>query len=850
MTAISENLILIAGNIVQPEDPLTKLDALSLVNDFFKDVQNMSWFLENLHTVEHEYTRGIILGNVADHIHTSWANIDPALYEQLIQEFFTEIFSDEHYMQKQFLCKIYQIQADLVYQFYPETIPHLFQEIVLVPKPHFYGFLSSLALSLHANSSIIYRDIDGLKQRMLEDGSQMLLLSTVLNDVEQGVADAVQAVSSLVEWVDISILNSLEIVQKLFSLIHIPACVEDGILCLLNFLKRPNSPESLAEFITQTDIAVTLEQILNENVTQKTALNIATLIVIMVCPLVETEIADMFFNSAKFLLGYDDMNVSSQIIKFWKPYVKSHPDKAEDIANITLEKILAVIESEKPDKDIALQDPLSLLKSTAMVAKSLTEQMLTLSTQLDPSENMSGCAALLAALVKSISDNEPQLEMETIKLFRGLLEVEVSGMESSYFIAIACYSKMAGPYIDDPQNKEFAIELFRVGANVAITYNDDICTLYHNYLQDTLIKITNSYPADIFEIDGIDDIICSFISSGQEKLLKMAITLSHELPTDDRMELYTSCLTAFNEELSSAEILTSKAVRPIFEFITGMNIQDCDSIKPGIREFLVSTKTIPEQNRNFLPLYVKAAVKTLGVDSFDLFWDSVNALEWDIIGEIAEAAIGIENPEELLKIGEMLLSRLHLVPIQNIGMYPVSDQELSFTDFHIKCALYFMRSGVYPLMNEEGQLAIINELSDIISQINISYDLTSEILDFEDSVMNERIMAATMVNSKIMGYICSKKEKDYKERSQAEALLYKYFRFSRHQIAISKEIYTGLIDRAYRGSLIPPSLRMEYSEIALLEDDDEFEAKVHEFIQHLLQRYTLGAPPNAIAVDA
>ena len=83
------------------------------------------------------------------------------------------------------------------------------------------------------------RDIDGLKQHMLEDRSQLLLLETVLNDIEQNVPNSVQAIYHLVELVDISILNSAEIIQRLFNLIQQPQNVEYGILCFINFIQTP-----------------------------------------------------------------------------------------------------------------------------------------------------------------------------------------------------------------------------------------------------------------------------------------------------------------------------------------------------------------------------------------------------------------------------------------------------------------------------------------------------------------------------------------------------------------------------------------------------------------------------------
>ena len=840
---MNEELILIAGNIVQPEDPLAQFDAIQAVQRYMRDTSNFGWLLENLHTVEHQYSREIILSHIADHTHNNWGSIDSRFHEHLVQEFFTEIFRDENFTsQSQLLYKIYEIQADMVFQFYPETIPNLFQEIVLVPKQHFYGFLSHFRNSLYPNSSIMRRDIDGIKQTMLDDGSQMLLLETVLKDIEAGVPDAIQAISSLVEWIDISILNSMEIVQKLFSIIQMPGCVEDGLLCFINFFKRPNSPETLAEFISSTDIASALEQILSGEISQKAALNAAELINVMVGPLVQTEIADQFLDSAKFLFQYNDIYVTQKIRPFLAEYVLSHTDSVEDISNLSLEKILAVIEAKQADQDLAMQDPLMLLKASAIVARSisssLTEQIMTLSSQLDPAENMPGCATLLAALVKSVTNTDPQVEI--VQMFRGLLEIDAE-IDSSYFIAISCYCKLASPYIKDPANREFAIELFRVGANLAINYDAEINTQYHDYLLDTLTKITNNDPEGVFEIDGINDIICSFISSGQDKLRKMASTLSSKLPPDDRVELYSACLTAFSEQIGELEKPSTTTIHPIFDFIYGMNLTDCDAFKPYLKEFFAATKAIPDQDHTtYLPMYVKAVVRTLGIDGFELFWESLGNLDWSVLGEIADAAIGLENPEDLVRVFDLLIRQIHTLPLKSDKLN--QDDDLSFSDFHIKCAQFFMRSGVYQLLNEEGQNEVIGEFSDIISNLEASYSIICEIIDFQDQILTERNIPIMMVNSAILAYIFSKKEKDYNERAQAEELLYKYLNFSRHQIAINREAYVSMVDNAYKDSSISTSIRVEYSEIALIEDDDEFQAKAHEFVEAILQSYKKGKP--------
>ena len=845
---INEDAFLIVGGIIQPEDPLMRLDVLSAINSFSRDVSNLKWFLDNLHGIQHEYTRGVFLGYISDHVHTSWTNIDPSIHEQLVQEFFTSIFEDENFMKPQFLYKIYQIQADMVFQFYPETMPTLFQEIVSKPKPHLYGFLDHLAISLHSNSSIIFRDIDGLKQHMLEDGSQMLLLETVFNDVEQGIEGSIQAVSSLVEWVDITILNSIEIVQRLFALVQQPATIDGGILCLLNFLKRPNSPDTLAEFISETEIAPTLEQVIAAGVTEKAALNICELIIVLVQPLIHTEVADLFLESAKALLEFDSTNVTSKIVPFLKEYVQNHTENSEAIANMALEKILAVIETHGADQDLALQSPLMLLKATALVASSLTEQMMTLSSELDPSENMDGCAAILAALVKAITDNDPQ--MEIVQMFREILEIEPEE-NNSYFIAISCYAKLASPFVKDPSNSEFAIELFKVGANAALAFADEISTVYHDYLQDTLMKIASSNPSGVFEIEGIADVICAFISSGQEKLLKIAITLSSQMSAEDRSELYSSCLSGFGEQLGSEDGVSNKTIRNVFDFIYGMNLEDCDAIKPMVGSFLAAAKTFPESNHSYLPIFVKAAVKTLGAESFELFWDSIGVLDWTVIGDVAEAAIGLEDNDVLLQIGEMLITKLHTVPLKVQSNTPVSDDELSYSDFHIKCALFFIRSGVYPLLNEEMQMSVIGEFSDIISNIVATYEVIGEILDFQDQVLTEKSIPIMMVNSAILAAILNSKEKEYDEKDRAATLLYKYLNFSRHQICICKDAYTKLVDDAYKGTGISPSLIVEYSEIASIEDDDLFKARSDAFVKDALKSYTIGAPqPPALSIPA
>ena len=208
----------------------------------------------------------------------------------------------------------------------------------------------------------------------------------------------------------------------------------------------------------------------------------------------------------------------------------------------------------------------------------------------------------------------------------------------------------------------------------------------------------------------------------------------------------------------------------------------------------------------------------------------------------------VYNGEVLLQIGEMLITKLHTVPLKVQSNTPTSDEELSYSDFHIKCALFFIRSGVYPLLDEGMQMQVIGEFSDIISNIVATYEVIGEILDFEDQVLTEKNIPIMMVNSAILATILCSKDKEYDERDRAAALLYKYLNFSRHQISICKDAYTNLVDDAYKGTVISPSLRVEYNEIASIEDGNLFKTRCDAFVKDALKTFKIGAPPPPILV--
>ncbi|EAY19504.1 hypothetical protein TVAG_136350 [Trichomonas vaginalis G3] len=831
---MSEELLLIYGKKLNVDDMDTQMEVFFFVPNFISNAANLGWFLENLHSFKHQYTREVSLGYITHFIHGSWNMINPNLHDDIIAEFFIKIFEDPNFMQPSFLTKTYDTQADLVHQFYPEILPNIFNEIVKSPKNHLYGFLSAWKYSLYSNSSVFVRNNDAILQKMLEDGSQMLLVETVIKDLESGIDGSSKAFSTLVEWIDSSVLGCLSILGDIMALFQIPEATDSAIMSLTNYMKRPDSLDAIVDFVNSSQIATILGEILTSDCSELKMMHICELINVMVTPIVETDEAEQFLEIAK-LLFLQNVKISNLITDFIRLFAKSHPDYVDVIANATLEKLLEIIQSDRPDKDLEMQSPLKLLKSLSLTTSNLQQEFITLSSGISPSENIDGCAALLACLT-DIVPNEPEI----VAMFNGLLEIE-SNIESPYVIALGCYAKMAIPFIRKPENIDFTLQLFEKCAQTVIMLEEANATHIDDYLFKVISIVCKLYPQGVFNIENFEQIIFAFVISGRAVLLDAARSVSNQLPPDSRVIVFSACANHFAEIFSDLTKLQNDSITPIFDFIAGMNLSDCDqSVYKLLANFISAVKEIPDQNKLYLSSYAKAAVHVLGTDGFPLFWDMLGMIDWEVFASIADAAVSLSNQDDIKTIGHLIISKLTTVPTGNESPIHSSDNQDMYKQFHISASLFFIKSNCFHLLEEDDQKAIICLFSDVVSRYVADYSVISEIITFENSILTPENYDLMVVSSATVARIISPEPKEADEREMAADLLRKYFAFSRHLALIDRQLFVDGASGACQGSSSCQPKRQEYAEIACIEDENEFNTRVEQFISEAMETFVLG----------
>lgn len=838
---MSEELLLIYGKKMNCDNLDVQMEVFFFVPAFLNNVNNLDWFLNNLHGFKHPYSREISLGYVTQFIHGSWNMINPALHEQIVTEFFTNIFNDPNYMLPAFLPKIYDTQADLVHVFYPDVIPNIFQEIVKYPKEHLYGFLNAWKYSLYQNSSVFIRNHDLILQKMLEDGSQMLLIQTVIGDLDKNVSGSTKAFATLVEWMDSSVLSCLSILSGIMSLFQIPSAIDYGIMSLTNYMKRPDSIDAIADFLNSSQIVGIINNIISNSCSEQTAMYICDLLNAMVLPIIHTDEAIQFFDIAKVLF-LSSVKISNKISDFLEVFARTHPESAGDIANATLEKLLEIIKSERPDKDLEMVNPLKLLKS--ITTENLAQDFITLSSQISPSENIEGCAAILACIT-DIINNQPEI----VTMFNAILDLDAS-TESPYVIALGCYAKISIPFIRQANNIEFALNLFNRCAQTVILLHQESVSHIDDHLLKVISIVCKLYPEAVFNIEGFEDFIVAFITSGKALLLEAARSVSNQLPVEARNEIFVACANHFGEIFGDLTTLNNDSITPIFDFIAGMNLDSCDqAVYATLAEFITAAKSLPDANKLYLSPYARAAVHVMGTEGFPLFWDMIGVLDWEVFASVAEAAVNLSNPEDIATIGRIIISKLTTVPTGNELPIHSSDSCEMFKQFHTSAALFFIRSNCFNLLEDGEKQQVICLFSDVLARFDATYAVVAEIITFENTILSPENYQLMVVSSATVAYILSPEQKEFDERNSAADLLRKYFAFSRHLAMIDRSLFLDCTSGACQGSVLRPAKRQEYSDIVCIEDDAEFAARVEAFIAEAMETFVVGMEEQEEAAD-
>lgn len=836
MEKLSEEFLLIAGNIIQVEDDMLKFDAIFEVHRLMVHQDIFLWFLQRLHEFEHPYTRGIAIGKIADIIHTSWNNISPELYDQISEEFFNSIFTDPNYDRPDLRLKIYQIEADIIHQFYPERWPTFFSEIVQVPKPRLYGFLAQFNISMYSNASIMFRDNSKLQQSMLTDGSQLLLLQTVLNDTANNEPGAATAISNLVEWIDQSIIYNLGVIQTFFNLLDEEDTCEEAILCILNFIKREHPVDQLSDFIEETGIAERLLTIVQQPVSVSVSKNIAEIVE----HFASLDLGEPFYEIGKILFMSENVEVNGKATEYIRAYAAEHEESIEEIAELSLTKILQVIENPTAEQDILIKKPLSILTSLAAAGASLSDNLLSIAKEVDYEENMAGCAAIIAALMLFFQDSKDiDSLISVVNTFEHLLEIPPP-YNFSHLSAISNYATLSKPLLNKPECTDFAISLFEQCVRVASNYDLALGNENIENIFQAINLIAKYHTENVLQLDEIAQILNCFIESKDRILLQTANFIISALDESERAEKYEECLNYFLECIQEdAENSNKNCFSPIFEFIGEMNLSDCDALIPEVTEFFEQTNEIIAADRSAYALYVRSSVKILGTDAFRFFWDSIKSIEWEAFTAIAEASLTIDDQEEILIITNVLLEKIRTVPLSQQKNRPRNNESLMAEEMYIACVRFFMRSGVFPLLDNNGQHSVIRAINDVISTLMPSYELMTEIIVFMDTIITPENLELTLVHSNLLTLMLSPRKKPSADREACKALTEVYIDFSHKQAMMNPAVFVNSADRAYTGQL-PTTMRMDYFVTVATEDPVEYEQKKAQLIELILASYDLG----------
>lgn len=846
---INEEIILIASRKIPENENVTLLDALTILGEFQQTDLSFLWFLENLHKFQHNATREVAIGEIEKKLNDTWMSVNPNLYSSLIAEFMENIFLDKNFCTNAFLYKIYNIQALIIQQLYPSFHPDFFHTLIKYPKDRFYGFLRAFNHSMEQNSSIMLKDPERIKSATLENGSQQLLVQTILNDISNGVEGSYSALGTIVEWIDQDLITSSGIIGILFQHLNSLKLADDGLISLKNYLKRNHPLDILADFIRSTPIIQALTNLVNSDISNITSKNICELLKVLVLPLIDTPLAINFLEIENTLFMKPWFNVCADAADFLGKFFDFHREFAENIVDSCLTKLTETIKTPSPEQDLVLKKVISVVTSLSQKELTLSTILLEIASQIDPVQNPEGCATILTAISEvDFSNDSTEHLIQVLNLFRPLLSVRLP-IKSVHFIAIANYSKLMIPIILKNNYVESALELFKTCSLVALNVSLDTREITTEYLLNSLMEISKNFSKRILSIDGIIDIVVELIKS---KIPELLLTASHVLYVSNaqiREEIYISSLKQFLEVISDAKLSTNiKLLKAQYCFISNMNFLDINSdFNSILKDFFSNVKEYV--NKNTYSNYVNASIKTLGVDSFQFFWDDLKYLDKKVYIAIAKVAQLLEKVEDRCHVALLLLDYSHSISLSEYRSRSRSDDEITNELFYSACLEFFIKSDVFHHLEFERQKEILFLVGETVSKTILSYELIIDVTLFLNCAANEQTLPFMLFLCKNLGLIFSHRPKPKKDIEKAKEFLHRILCLSRKQLKINPNLFFRTTEKSYRGSQISAALRLEYIRCASCESDEEFERRAAALENEMLKTYTISDDEDSEGIE-
>lgn len=759
---LSEELIVFCNNKEAQNSDFDMSLKARISYDNAKDLESFKWCLTNLHDMKTEEGKVFAISNIHHFIYSSWHQIPEDIYPLLIEELFTKIWEDGKYQDKKYHIKIYQAQNLAVFGLYPKYWPDFFDFLLKLPKPNLYGFLSSFNYSILDSATPIRRNVDELKNNCLKDGSQAKILQTIVNDVLEGVEEAGPSLVSTVEWASLSLVLDSDLVSVFAQLLSQSSTCSTGLNIFITIFHRPISQDVLFELITQLQLNEIIQQILSSSEgDEKIIVLCSTLLYSSYSQLISSQYPSLFeiiskvTETAMNLFMYPNSNSTSTNKLLLINIFSTYPTLVSDYFPMMIEKISSSIALNSEESNYIVQYSLDLLFNASRFSEiDIIPHLVTLSEDLDPNENISEIATLLASLnclIPSIKEEEIQQNLikSLAEIFSPLLSIQPPFF-ASHFIAMSNYLQIIDPILStfdtSIRNDIFlkCIELIHC-KECEITVPND-----REMLLESIYNVCIEIPELIAQIPDIKEMIPDFIQSDELYLIKSASLIVSALDSDDRIQIYSQVLQFFaiytnlsiapqqekSEKRKYSEMFDSSksSVWKVLQFMALAKTSDLEPLKPLLMEFfstLYKEKNSIFDDADYFAFFCKSSIKALGFNSFEIFWGTSKYItEFENAAVIVEASLKLaENPpyDENLKLIFQLINNTFTRVNSSRRLMKLSNENLQMNDFCKVSADFLML--IIPNLNQEADEADISTSVSILVDLLISKRLSNSMMN-------------------------------------------------------------------------------------------------------------------------
>ena len=674
---LSEELILVSKGEI-PEPPgLSVVSALTWIDRLSLRVDSLHWCLSNLHSLRHECCREFAVGLIDSFVAKNWNEIPAEWYGLLVSELFANLFCDRDFQAPPFLHKIYKVQAVVASRLYPRVWPDFFRVLVTAQSAHLFGFLSEFNLSLYDRSD---DDLREFENATLVDGSQELVLTTIITDVVNGNSEACEALASTVEWMDFNLLLSEHYLERFFQMLEHEHSLVHGLRILTHIFRKSMASEVRLELVESSDLAGRLELVLHKTKDADVCECMANLVLASARPIVYHEVSLKFVTVAMNLYSLPLLNVTSTIKVFLDALLESFPKIAGTLLDRLLNKIQDTIALRSESTDQILTFSLSLLlQACSKVDESVVDQFVSLLQRIDQVENVVGIATLLSSLKAVLELNDKtELRIRIATLCVPILRIPPP-YGPPHFIAVTNYGLLVEPCFHSLDHGLIA-ELFCQSVRLVM---GNETTTENSFERASLIEMVNmlctNHPQLLLQIPGVEKAILSFIHSGGAELLSSASSMLRYVEPNARMQMYHHSLQVFAERLKTSP----RSPSFVIAFLSPINLRGCEKFAPELLSFVEHLQGPCLNDTALYSSFVEAATSALGPSVFPVLWNQKELLILPenavFVVEAAESLIGLPSQDARFgQVCELILATIetHLQREEEQLWHVNSDEEV------------------------------------------------------------------------------------------------------------------------------------------------------------------------------